>query len=69
MIKANLYINGKEADDYPVSMSATHCSQPYVKFLDIDFLLGAFSVETSDPFYAMPTSTEYYNMGVFTLLN
>lgn len=34
MIKANLYINGKEADDYPVSMSATHCSQPYVKFLD-----------------------------------
>ena len=34
MIKANLYINGKEADDYPVSMSATHCSQPYAKFLD-----------------------------------
>ena len=34
MIKANLFINGKEADDYPVTMSQTHVCQPYVKFLD-----------------------------------
>lgn len=34
LIKANLYINGKEADDYPVTMSETHVCQPYVKFLD-----------------------------------
>ena len=34
LIKANLYINGKEADDYPVTMTRTHICQPYVKFLE-----------------------------------
>ena len=34
LIKANLYINGKEYSDYPVNMSATQASQPFVKFLE-----------------------------------
>ena len=34
MKKANLYINGQEADDYPVSLSLSHASQPFVKFLE-----------------------------------
>ena len=34
LVKANFFINGKEADDYPVTMSSTHVSQPYVKFLE-----------------------------------
>ena len=32
--KANLYINGQEADDYPVTLSTQHVSQPFVKFLE-----------------------------------
>ena len=34
MIKANFYVNGKEADDYPVTMSDSHVSLPFVKFLE-----------------------------------
>ena len=34
LTKANLYINGKEADDYPVTMSETHVVLPYSKFLE-----------------------------------
>ena len=32
--KANLYINGQEADDYPLTLSAAHVSLPFVKFLE-----------------------------------
>ena len=32
--KANLYINGQEADDYPVTMTEQHVSIPFVKFLE-----------------------------------
>ena len=32
--KANLYINGQEADDYPVTMTEQHVSVPFVKFLE-----------------------------------
>lgn len=31
--KADLYLDGKEVDGYPVTFSAAHVSQPYVKFL------------------------------------
>jgi len=32
-IKANLYLDGKEVDGYPVSFTGTHVAQPYVKYL------------------------------------
>ena len=34
MIKANLYINGKGADDFPITMSAKYACLPFVKFLE-----------------------------------
>ncbi len=34
MVKANFCVNGKEADDYPVTMSDKHVSLPFVKFLE-----------------------------------
>lgn len=34
MIKANFYVNGKEANDYPATMSESHVSLPFVKFLE-----------------------------------
>ena len=34
LIKANMYINGKEANDFPVTMSESHVSLPFVKFLE-----------------------------------
>ena len=54
MIKANLFINGKEADDYPVTMSQTHVCQPYVKFLDNinQNLNGFLSQVTKMSYYA-----------------
>ena len=32
--KANLYINGQEADNYPLTLSTEHVSMPFVKFLE-----------------------------------
>jgi len=32
--KANLFVNGKEADGYPVSLSGKHVAQPFVKYLE-----------------------------------
>ena len=34
LTKANLYLNGKECSDFPVSMSVSQASQPFVKFLE-----------------------------------
>ena len=34
LTKANLYINGKECSDFPITMSASQASQPLVKFLE-----------------------------------
>ena len=34
VIKANLYLDGKEMDGYPVSLSGSHVAQPYVKYLE-----------------------------------
>ena len=34
LIKANLYLNGKECSDFPVTMSLSQASQPFVKFLE-----------------------------------
>ena len=34
LTKANLYLNGKECSDFPVTMSASQASQPFVKFLE-----------------------------------
>mgnify|MGYP000434484523 CR=1 FL=1 len=34
MVKANMYINGKEAVGYPVSMSGAHVTLPFTKFLE-----------------------------------
>ena len=34
LVKANLYIDGKEANDFPVTMSEKHVSLPFVKFLE-----------------------------------
>lgn len=34
LVKANLYIDGKEADDFPVTMSTKHVAVPFVKFLE-----------------------------------
>ena len=34
LLKANMYINGKEATDYPVTMNKKHVSLPFVKFLE-----------------------------------
>jgi len=31
--KANIYLDGKEVDGYPVTFSASHVTQPYVKYL------------------------------------
>ena len=33
LIKANVYIDGKSMDDYPITMSELHSCQPFVKFL------------------------------------
>lgn len=34
MVKANLYLDGKEVDDYPVIMTGAHVMAPFVKFLE-----------------------------------
>ena len=34
MTKANLYKDGKQVDDYPVSMSDSHVMEPFVKYLE-----------------------------------
>lgn len=34
LLKANLYINGKTADDFPITMSGKHACLPFVKFLE-----------------------------------
>ena len=34
MIKASLFVNGKEADGFPMLMGDHHITQPYVKFLE-----------------------------------
>ncbi len=34
LTKANLYLNGKECSDFPVTMSESQASQPFVKFLE-----------------------------------
>ena len=34
MIKANLYKDGKEVDDYPIRMTGTHVMEPFVKYLE-----------------------------------
>jgi len=34
LVKANMYINGKEATGYPVSMSESHVTLPFTKFLE-----------------------------------
>ena len=34
MIKANLYKDGKQVDDYPISMTDTHVMEPFVKYLE-----------------------------------
>ena len=34
MIKANLYINGKSADNFPITMSHNFACLPYVQFLE-----------------------------------
>ena len=33
MVKASIYIDGKELSDYPIKMSENHISVPFVKFL------------------------------------
>ena len=30
--KANFYIDGKEGDDFPITMNAVHCGLPFIKF-------------------------------------
>ena len=34
VVKANLYVDGKETDDYPVLLSAQNVAQPFVKYLE-----------------------------------
>ena len=34
MIRANLYRDGKEVDDYPINMTSSHVIEPFVKYLD-----------------------------------
>jgi len=34
VIKASLYCDGKESDDYPVSLSSANVAQPFVKYLE-----------------------------------
>jgi len=34
VIKANLFVDGREADGYPVTLSGKHVAQPFVKYLE-----------------------------------
>ena len=60
MIKASLYIDGKELSDYPIKMSKNHISVPFVKFLqDTD--------KQNNGYLGKLITMEEYNLGNFIL--
>ena len=60
MVKASLYVDGKELSDYPIKMSENHISVPFVKFLqDTD--------KQNNGYLSKLISMEEYSLGNFIL--